>query len=117
MTLFLIPRAILVVHAQICCKSRETCVAVCTAGLDYLHNTFEFVRDGRTYKLSEAMRAITSSFPDQTTVVGTGPKSSALVVPYRCAKRGLDGAYIEREERERSRDRERERGRERKEKE
>lgn len=31
-------------------------------GLDYIHNTFEFVRDGKTMSVAEAMRTITSTF-------------------------------------------------------
>ncbi len=56
---------------------------MCNAGLDYLHNTFEFIRDGKTYTLREAMKSITASFPASKTIRGTGTKASQLVVPHR----------------------------------
>jgi hypothetical protein len=56
-------------------------VAVCKAGLDYLHTTFEFVRNGRVYTLRDAMQQITTTFPDMATVRGRGTRETELVVP------------------------------------
>ena len=69
--------------SQICCRSRATCVAVCQAGLDYVHNTFPFVRDGKSMPLAEAMAQIKTSFPGAVTIRGTGTTSPNLTVPHK----------------------------------
>jgi hypothetical protein len=46
-------------------------------GLDYVHNTFEFVRDGKSMTVAEAMRTITSSFYTGT-IKGTKAKPSNI---------------------------------------
>ncbi len=58
-------------------------MAVCKAGLDQVHGSFEFIRGGRTYKMREAMEAIQGAFPGTATVVGTAVRISDLTVPYR----------------------------------
>eukprot|EP00048_Salpingoeca_helianthica_P005841 m.92232 g.92232 ORF g.92232 m.92232 type:complete len:782 (-) comp13770_c4_seq1:67-2412(-) len=89
-------------NVQICCQSRDTCVAVCKAGLDFLHTSFEFVRNGRVYTLRDAMQQITETFPDQATLKGSGSRATELVVPVRdkpypqkCDLKALSGAALE----------------------
>ena len=57
---------------------------MCQAGLNYLHSKFEFVRDGQVLSLENAMAKISSTFPGEATVRGSGAKTSTLTVPYRC---------------------------------
>jgi len=54
-------------------ESPEKCIDACKAGLQYLHDSFEFIRDGKTMKLSEAMATINGSFATGF-VKGTKPK-------------------------------------------
>lgn len=77
------------------------CLQVAQTGLDYVHDTFEFVRDGETMKLREAMASIQDSFADSYTVRGEGTLSTKLVVPYRrkpypgkCELEHLEGAAL-----------------------
>ncbi len=49
-------------HVQTSLKSPESALAAANAGLQELHNTFEFVRDGQTMKFSDAMRSFKGSF-------------------------------------------------------
>eukprot|EP01127_Copromyxa_protea_P001410 TRINITY_DN11410_c0_g1_i1.p1 TRINITY_DN11410_c0_g1~~TRINITY_DN11410_c0_g1_i1.p1 ORF type:complete len:725 (-),score=176.21 TRINITY_DN11410_c0_g1_i1:99-2273(-) len=72
-------------HAKICAKAdTKKCVQIAQAGLDYLHNNFEFIRDGKSMKLSEAMANIKDSF--HTGIIkGTKPKPSSpeYTIPYK----------------------------------
>jgi hypothetical protein len=56
-------------------KDASTVVKMAQQGLDYVHNTFEFVRDGKTTTVAEAMRTITSTFATGH-IKGTKPKPS-----------------------------------------
>ena len=54
------------------------------AGLDYMYDHFDFLRDGKSWKLREALRVFTGSFSTGF-VQGTKPKPARfeLEVPYR----------------------------------
>jgi len=71
-------------HVEISLKSPENALASAKAGLEYMHNNFEFIRDGKTMKIAEAMKAITGSF-ETGFIKGKKPKPSTteLVVPYK----------------------------------
>lgn len=49
-------------NVELSAKSPKNALAVAKAGLDYLHSNFEFVRDGQTMKLKDAMNKINGSF-------------------------------------------------------
>lgn len=49
-------------HVQSSLKSPEAALAAANAGLEELHNGFDFVRNGQTMKFTEAMRNITGTF-------------------------------------------------------
>jgi hypothetical protein len=71
-------------NVEISCQSTEKCLKIANAGLDYLHNTFEFIRDGKTMKLSEAMATIKSTFHTGF-IKGTKSKPDKFeyTVPYK----------------------------------
>ncbi|CAN0416358.1 unnamed protein product [Ascophyllum nodosum] len=71
-------------HVEISLKSKDAAVAGSKAGLEWVHNNFEFIRDGRSMKLAEAMSTITSSF-ETGFVKGRKPRSGIvdLKVPYK----------------------------------
>lgn len=71
-------------HVQGALKSPEAAVNSAQAGLDWIHNNFEFIRDGKTYKFSEAMNKFTGSY--QTGVVKgkqAKPDKYEYTVPYK----------------------------------
>jgi len=71
-------------HVDTSLKSPEDAIAAARAGLQELHNSFDFIRDGKTIKFSEAMQVIKGSF--QTGFLkGSKPKpaNQELVVPYK----------------------------------
>jgi len=71
-------------NVELSAQSPEACLNAAEAGLEYLHNNFEFIRDGQTYKLAEAMKKFTGSF--HTAVIeGTKPKPAKFdyEVPYK----------------------------------
>jgi hypothetical protein len=70
-------------NVEISARSPETCLKVAQAGLDYLHNQFEFIRNDKTMKLPEAMASIKGTF--HTGVIkGTKPKPTSYEyeIPY-----------------------------------
>jgi len=70
-------------NVEISAQSPENALQIARDGLAYLHNNFEFIRDGKTYKLAEAMRTIKSSF-ETGFIRGTGKRSTTeLVVEYK----------------------------------
>jgi len=71
-------------HVQSCLKSTEAALNAAKAGLDYMHNNFEFARDGKLYKLSEAMKTFQGSYY-KGFLKGSEPKPEnfKLVVPYK----------------------------------
>jgi hypothetical protein len=64
-------------------QSPEKCLKMAKAGLDYLHNNFEFFRNGKSMKFSEAMSTITGSF-ETGFIQGTKkkPEKFEFTVPY-----------------------------------
>lgn len=81
-------------HAKECAKAdTKKCVEIAQAGLDYLHNNFEFIRGDKTMKLAEAMATIKTSFHTGV-VTGTKAKPAQFdyVVPYK--DRELKGKEI-----------------------
>lgn len=51
-------------------------------GLDHMHNRFEFIRDGKTTTLAEAMQLYGGSYYTME-IQGSGPRQDEYVVPYR----------------------------------
>ena len=49
-------------HVQQSLKSPQAAIEQSKAGLEYMHNNFEFIRDGKTFKFGEAMKTFTGSF-------------------------------------------------------
>lgn len=45
-------------NVAISCRDEETCLAIARAGLEYMHSTFEFVRNDKAMSLREAMTTI-----------------------------------------------------------
>lgn len=66
-------------HVEACLQSKEAAVASSKAGLEWVHGHFEFVRDGKSMKLAEAMSSITASF-ETGFLAGTKPKPTATVL-------------------------------------
>lgn len=74
-------------HVASCVKSRDAAVSSAKAGLDWVHNNFEFIRGGKSMKLAEAMSSITTSF-ETGCVEGTKPKPATTVLEVRARKGG-----------------------------
>lgn len=66
-------------HVAACLESKDAAVASAQAGLDWVHNNFEFVRDGTGMTLSEAMSSITGSF-ETGFVKGSKPRPASTVL-------------------------------------
>lgn len=66
-------------HVESCLHSKEAAVKSSKAGLEWVHNNFEFVRDGKSMKLSQAMTSITGSF-ETGFLQGTKPKPAESVL-------------------------------------
>jgi hypothetical protein len=49
-------------HVQSSLKSTQAAVNAAQTGLDWMQNNFEFVRDGQTLKLADAMTSFKGSF-------------------------------------------------------
>lgn len=69
-------------HVAACLESRNAAVASAQAGLDWVHNHFEFVRDGKSMPLAEAMSSISGSF-ETGFVTGSKPKPASTVLEVR----------------------------------
>eukprot|EP00051_Salpingoeca_urceolata_P027182 m.480339 g.480339 ORF g.480339 m.480339 type:complete len:781 (+) comp21794_c0_seq1:714-3056(+) len=74
-----------IANVRACCKSTTACISVARAGLDYLHDNFEFVRGDKTYTMRAAMTELKDTFPGTYVVKGEKPRPSKfdLTVPYR----------------------------------
>ena len=66
-------------HVESCLHSKEDAVKSSKAGLEWVHSNFEFVRDGKNMKLSEAMSSITGSF-ETGFLRGTKPRPAKSVL-------------------------------------
>lgn len=62
-------------------QSRDECLAIAKRGLAQVHKEFEFIRDGVTYPILEAMSTLTGSL-DTVVVEGSGEPVTQLTVPY-----------------------------------
>lgn len=69
-------------HVVACLQSRDAAVASAQAGLDWVHNHFEFVRNGTSMPLAEAMSSISGSF-ETGVVTGSKPKPASTVLEVR----------------------------------
>eukprot|EP01104_Vermistella_antarctica_P005936 TRINITY_DN16682_c0_g1_i1.p1 TRINITY_DN16682_c0_g1~~TRINITY_DN16682_c0_g1_i1.p1 ORF type:complete len:760 (+),score=228.59 TRINITY_DN16682_c0_g1_i1:73-2280(+) len=49
-------------NVRLAAVSKEDCLKIANAGLEHLHNSFEFVRDGKTTSLQEAMETNKGTF-------------------------------------------------------
>lgn len=68
---------------EVGCKSPDAALSIAHAGLDYMYDNFDFVRDGKTHTLRAALEEIKGTFATGT-VRGTKPKPAGfeLEVPY-----------------------------------
>ncbi|CAM9178282.1 unnamed protein product, partial [Choristocarpus tenellus] len=80
-------------HVESCLASKEATIKSSKAGLEWVHSNFEFVRDGKTLKLAEAMSSIKTTF-ETGFIKGSLPKPAAtnLKVPYK--GKILEGAEL-----------------------
>jgi hypothetical protein len=71
-------------HVQTSLKSPDAAIKAASAGLQELHNGFDFIRDGKTMKFTEAMQSIKGTFHTGF-LKGSKPKpsTSELVIPYK----------------------------------
>jgi hypothetical protein len=70
-------------NVELSLKTPEASIAVAKAGLESAMSSFDFIRDGKSMKLKDAMAAITGGF-ETGVVKGTKPKPQPkLVVPYK----------------------------------
>lgn len=79
-------------HVESSLKNPSAALTSAQAGLDWMQNNFDFVRDGKTLKFAEAMKTIKGSFSTGF-IQGSKPKPSnfELVVPYKGKElRGTD---------------------------
>lgn len=68
---------------EVSARSPDAALKVAAAGLDYMYDKFEFIRDGKSYVLRDALEQITGSFATGF-IKGTKPKPAkfTLEVPY-----------------------------------
>eukprot|EP01121_Diplochlamys_sp_Union-15-3_P007664 TRINITY_DN1965_c0_g1_i1.p1 TRINITY_DN1965_c0_g1~~TRINITY_DN1965_c0_g1_i1.p1 ORF type:complete len:531 (+),score=77.14 TRINITY_DN1965_c0_g1_i1:88-1680(+) len=74
-------------HVQTSLKTPKAAIVSSKAGLDYMHNNFEFVRDGQTYKLAEIMKKTSNDAVkfELGKIKGAhkSPSDKKFVVPYK----------------------------------
>lgn len=71
-------------QVQLSCTSPEASLKIAKAGLQYCHDNFEFIRDGTTYSVGDAMKKFTGSY-ETGFIQGSKPKPKGpltLKVPY-----------------------------------
>eukprot|EP01119_Soliformovum_irregulare_P020203 TRINITY_DN6509_c0_g3_i1.p1 TRINITY_DN6509_c0_g3~~TRINITY_DN6509_c0_g3_i1.p1 ORF type:complete len:527 (-),score=168.14 TRINITY_DN6509_c0_g3_i1:62-1642(-) len=70
-------------HVETSLKNPEAALKEAQAGLDWMYQNFEFVRDGQTQKFADAVKNIKGSF-ETGFIKGTKPKPSSfeIQVPY-----------------------------------
>jgi len=73
----------IVQHVQASLKSPQAALNAANAGLNSLHETFEFVRDGKSLKLAEAMKSFKGSFQTGFIKGKKSKGSSELSIPYK----------------------------------
>jgi hypothetical protein len=70
-------------HVRTSLKSPETALDAAKAGLNYLHDNFEFIRGDKTMKLSEAMKNIQGNFHTGFIKGKKSKTENELVIPYK----------------------------------
>jgi len=70
-------------HVEKSLKSPEAALAAARAGLDRLHNDFEFIRDGKSTKFVDAMKQIPGSFHTGFIQGKAAKPKPEYVVPYK----------------------------------
>lgn len=74
----------LVKQVDIASQSPENAMKIAHDGLDYLHKSFEFTRDGKSMPFAEAMKTLKQPIFETATVKGTKPMGDLeLGVPYQ----------------------------------
>jgi len=70
-------------QVQLAANSPQAAIGIATDGLNYLHNSMQFLRGDQETTLAEAMKTITSGSFDTFTIKGTGESTiDCLEVPY-----------------------------------
>eukprot|EP00747_Dinoflagellata_sp_TGD_P163029 gnl/TRDRNA2_/TRDRNA2_181295_c0_seq1.p1 gnl/TRDRNA2_/TRDRNA2_181295_c0~~gnl/TRDRNA2_/TRDRNA2_181295_c0_seq1.p1 ORF type:complete len:746 (+),score=134.38 gnl/TRDRNA2_/TRDRNA2_181295_c0_seq1:64-2301(+) len=69
-------------QVQVATRSEASALGIARDGLAYLHKTMEFVRDGETHSLEDAMKKFTSGSFETHVVKGEGKERRGLEVPY-----------------------------------
>ena len=70
-------------QVELACGSKTNALTIANDGLNYLHNTMRFERDGDDIPLSEAMKKFTKCSYETGFIQGTGKKGSGKAeVPY-----------------------------------
>jgi len=69
-------------HVEKSLYTPEAALAAANAGLDRLHDDFDFVREGKVYKFSEAMKKFKGSF-EIGFIKGKAEKNTEFVIPYK----------------------------------
>ena len=71
-------------QVELACKSKQNALNIANDGLEYLHNTMRFERDGSDIPLSEAMQKFTQGSFETGFIQGSGKKGSGKAeVPYQ----------------------------------
>jgi len=75
-------------NVDLACRSPEDCLKIARAGLDYAHSQFEFVRDGKTMSIAQAMDGRLEGTFHTGFIKGDKPKPAKfeLEVPYKGSK-------------------------------
>eukprot|EP00611_Tribonema_gayanum_P018916 TRINITY_DN3221_c0_g1_i3.p1 TRINITY_DN3221_c0_g1~~TRINITY_DN3221_c0_g1_i3.p1 ORF type:complete len:570 (-),score=234.90 TRINITY_DN3221_c0_g1_i3:293-1939(-) len=84
-------------HVSACLEVKDGAVTAAEAGLQWVHDNFEFIKDGKTMPLSTAMATIKSTFKTAT-VTGSVPRPETpppLRIPYK--GKVLEGGELERQ--------------------
>lgn len=76
-------------HVASCLSTREAAVESAKAGLHWVHNNFEFIRDGKSMKMAEAMSSISGTF-ETGVLKGSKPKPTTTVLQVWSEKVFLD---------------------------
>lgn len=74
-------------NTEISLKSNATALKIATQGLEYLHNTFEFIRGDQVTSIAEAMKSTNQPFYTKT-IKGNKPKPAKFEyeIPYQGKK-------------------------------
>ena len=72
-------------HVELSLKSPENALQAAKAGLQSMHEHFQFIRDGKSYKFSEALQRFNNNIFEVGKIIGNNPKpaNKQYEVPYR----------------------------------